>query len=109
MALEVHRRMPEHADAATGRKADPRMAMTAPYGDFRAATLVGLLTAQPQALVADDGFLELPLAEIVPYGSFRDDNGELYSFVRRQWPGAADDTGRIVAFSTKVDGAALRL
>ncbi len=85
------------------------MTTTAPYGDFQAATLVGLATSEPQALADDDGFLDLPLAEIVPYGTFRDDDGELYCFVRRHWPGAADDTGRMVAFSTRVDGAALRL
>ena len=80
-----------------------------PCGDFQAATLAGFATMEAQALVGDAGLLDLPLAEIVPYGTFRDDDGELYSIVRRHWPGGADDSGRIIVFSTRVDGTSLKL
>jgi hypothetical protein len=85
------------------------MTQWAPYGDFRAEMLVSLAQPDPHALVGDDGFLGLPLAEIVPYGTFRDDEGELYSIVRRQWPGAQDNTGKIIVFSTRGDNKNLTI
>src|SRR4051812_27187207 len=85
------------------------MKQWARYGDFDAATLVALAQPEPRALSTDEGLLGLPLAEIVAYGTFRDGDNELYSFVRRQWPGADDNSGRIIVFSTRADGSSLQM
>ena len=85
------------------------MTQRAPFGDFEAAALTSLGTSDYTDLTGDEGYLGLPLAEIVSYGTFRDDEGELYSVVRRQWPGSADNNGRIIVFSTRADQKNLTL
>ena len=85
------------------------MTQWAPYGDFGAAALASLAMPEPQALIGNEGHLGLPLAEIVPYGTFRDDEGELYTIVRRQWPQADDNNGKIIVFSTRGDNKNLTI
>jgi hypothetical protein len=78
--------------------------------DFAYQVLVAPHNASGKAMAGLRGFFGLPLSKTMPFGSVRDEDGHIYSFVRSVLaPGGTPNPTRFLYQSTRLDGKHIRL
>lgn len=79
-------------------------------GDFGFQQLVGPHKVTGASMAATRGFFGLHLSKTAPFGSVRDEEGNIYSFVRSLLaPGGTPNPTKFIYQSTLIDGKNLRM
>ena len=79
-------------------------------GDFGFQQLVGPHTVTGEAMGGARGFFGLLLSQSAPFGSVRDEDGNIYSFVRSLLaPGGTPNPTKFIYLNNHVDGIDLRM
>lgn len=79
-------------------------------GDFAYQTLVGPQQVSGRALNDRRGYYGLHLTKGMPFGVVRDDEGEMYAFVRAlNAPGSSPNPTKFIYQSSRVDGKHIRI